>query len=95
MAYSNTNSMKLAISIPDELFEEVKKLAAENKTSRSQIFSIAIKEYLDKIKSQKLLEALNSVYSGEDTDDEKRLRRKSLKYYDSTILKDSHDNSAG
>ena len=95
MDNSNTNSMKIAISIPDELFEEVKKLATKNKTSRSKIFSIAIKEYLEKIKSQKLLEALNRVYSGEETGDEKRLRRKSLEYYDSSILKDSNDNSTG
>ncbi len=92
---SNTNGMKTAISIPDDLFKEVVKLASENKTSRSQIFSIAVKEYLEKIKSQKLLETLNKVYSEEETDDEKLLRRKSLEYYNNVILKDSNDNSAG
>jgi glycerol dehydrogenase-like iron-containing ADH family enzyme len=39
---SHTNCMKTAISIPDQLFEEVDKLAQENKTSRSQIFCSAI-----------------------------------------------------
>ncbi len=87
--------MKTAISIPDDLFEEVVKLASENKTSRSQIFSIAVKEYLERVKSQKLLETLNKVYSDEETDDEKRLRRKSLEYYNSAILKDSNENNAG
>ena len=36
MTNGNTISMKTAISIPDELFEEVTKLAAKNKTSRSK-----------------------------------------------------------
>jgi len=87
--------MKTAISIPDDLFEEVTKLATENKTSRSRILCIAVKEYLEKVKSQKLLETLNKVYSEEETDDEKLLRRKSLKYYNSAILKDSNENSTG
>ncbi len=95
MNNSNTVSMKTAISIPDGLFEEVVKLASENKTSRSQIFSIAVKEYLEKVKSQKLLETLNSVYSEEETDDEKLLRRKSLDYYNRAILTDYNENNTG
>ena len=91
----NTIGMKIAISIPNDLFEEVVKLASENKISRSQIFSIAVKEYLEKIKSQKLLETLNKAYSKEEKDDEKFLRRKSLRYYSRAILKNSYENSAG
>lgn len=87
--------MKIAISIPDDLFEEVSKLATKNKTSRSQIFSIAVNEYLERIRSQKMLETLNKVYSDEETDDEKRLRQKSLEYYNSAILKDSNENNTG
>jgi len=41
--------MKTAISIPDHIFEEVNKLAQENKTSRSQIFCAAVEEYLKNI----------------------------------------------
>lgn len=91
----NTIGMKTAISIPDDLFKKVTELATKNKTSRSQIFSIAVKEYLERIRSQKLFETLNKVYSEEETDDEKRLRRKSLEYYNSAILKDSNENNAG
>lgn len=91
----NTIGMKTAISIPKDLFDEVVKLASENKTSRSQLFSIAVKEYLERVESQKLLETLNKVYSKEEKDDEKFLRRKSLRYYSSAILKNSYENSAG
>jgi len=79
--------MKTAISIPDDLFEEVNKLAKENKTSRSQIFCAAVEAYLQKIRSDKLLEALNSAYADEETSEEKFLRKKSAEYYESTILK--------
>ena len=87
--------MKTAISLPDDLFKEVVRLASENKTSRSQIFCLAVKEYLERLKAQKLLKALNDAYSEEDTTEEKLLRKKSLEYYDSAILKDSDETDAG
>jgi metal-responsive CopG/Arc/MetJ family transcriptional regulator len=83
---SNTICMKTAISIPDDIFEEVDKLARENKTSRSQIICIAVEEYLKKIKARKLLEALNSVYADEETAEEKLLRAKTKEYYERKVL---------
>lgn len=82
----HTICMKTAISIPDHIFEEVKKLAQENKTSRSRIFCAAVEEYLKKMKAHKLLEALNSVYADEVTPEEKLLRAKTIKYYDRKVL---------
>jgi predicted transcriptional regulator len=82
----HTNRMKTAISIPDHIFKEVNKLAQENKTSRSQIFCAAVEEYLKKMKAQKLLEALNSVYADEATPEEKRLRAKTKEYYERKVL---------
>lgn len=87
--------MKTAISIPDDLFKEVNKLAQENKTSRSQIFCAAVEAYLEKLKSHKLLEALNSAYADEETSEEKLLRKKSIEYHDSTILKKKNDDQTG
>ena len=79
--------MKTAISIPDELFKEVDKLAKENKTSRSQIFCAAVEAYLKKIKSLKLLEALNTAYAEGETEEEKLLRTKGMEYFADKILK--------
>ncbi len=93
---NHTNCMKTAISIPDHLFEEVSRLAQKNKTSRSQIFRTALEEYLERLRAYKLFEDLNSAYAQEETHSEKLLRKKSLDYYDSTLLgKDGDDDQAG
>jgi metal-responsive CopG/Arc/MetJ family transcriptional regulator len=92
MNNSHTTGMKTAISIPDDLFNKVNKLAKENKTSRSQIFCAAVEAYLEKIKSHKLLEALNSAYADEETSEERLLRKKSFEYYSRTILKGEKDD---
>jgi len=86
--------MKTAISIPDDLFKEVDRLAKEKKTSRSQVFSEAVKLYLKKNKSQKLLEELNSAYAHEETTEEKLIQKKSTEYYKSQIMKKKNDHQS-
>jgi len=81
MNNSNTMCMKTSISIPDDTFEEVNKIARECNFSRSQIFCIAIEEYLEKVRSRKLFEALNKSYADDETSEEKLLRKKSIEYY--------------
>ena len=88
----HTISMKIAISIPDHLFEEVSKLAQKNQTSRSQIFRRAVEEYLEKLRSIQLLEALNSAYALEETPSERLLRKKSQEHYVETILREGPDD---
>ncbi len=84
--------MKTAISIPDEIFEEVNKLAREKKTSRSQIFCAAVEAYLKKVKSHKLLEAINSAYEDGEATEDVILRKKSIEHYSRTILKSENDD---
>ena len=83
---SHTNCMKTAISIPDHIFEEVDKLAQQNKTSRSQIFCNAVEEYLKKMKAKKMFETLNSVYKDGLTPEEKDLLEASREYYEKKVL---------
>ena len=78
--------MKTAISIPDHIFEEVNKLARQKKTSRSQIFCIAVEEYLKKMKAQKLFETLNLAYKDGATPEEKILLATAKEYYESKVL---------
>ena len=78
--------MKIAISIPDHIFNEVNRLARESKTSRSKIFCAAVEEYLKKMKAHKWLEALNSVYADEASPEEKRLQAKTREYYHRRVL---------
>jgi metal-responsive CopG/Arc/MetJ family transcriptional regulator len=87
MIKSNTIGMKTAISIPDDLFKEVDRLAEEKKTSRSRIFCSAVTLYLEKIKSQRLLEELNSAYGPEESSEERLVRKKSTEYYKNQIIK--------
>jgi predicted transcriptional regulator len=56
-----TSSMKTAISIPDDVFEEAERLAAELQTSRSQLYSRALKEFVARHAPDRLTEAMNRV----------------------------------
>jgi metal-responsive CopG/Arc/MetJ family transcriptional regulator len=80
--------MKTALSIPNEIFREVEKFAKEHHYSRSEVFVIAVKEFLKKLESKKLLDALNTAYSDVESPEEKTLREKSKKYYISRVLKE-------
>lgn len=82
--------MKTAISIPDELFEEVEEAAKEQRRSRSELFAVAVKEYLERIRSQKLLGALNKAYSEPELQEDAAVRQKTKKYYAKKILKEPY-----
>jgi hypothetical protein len=53
--------MKTAVSIPDNVFEEAERLAAELRTSRSQLYSRALQEYVARHAPDRLTEAMNRV----------------------------------
>lgn len=79
--------MKIAISVPDSVFRDVKKLAEEQKRSRSEIFVEAVREYLTKLKSRRIFDSLNEVYAEPETEEEKDARREALDIYKRTVLK--------
>jgi len=53
--------MKTAVSIPDDVFEEAERLAAELQTSRSQLYSRALQEFVTRHAPDRLTEAMNRV----------------------------------
>ncbi len=53
--------MKTAISIPDDVFEEAERLATELQTSRSQLYSRALREFVARHSTDRLTEAMNRV----------------------------------
>ena len=65
--------MKTAISIPDELFEQVEETARRLCISRSSLFSKAVSEFLEKYSNQKITEKLNLIYSDESSRMEKNI----------------------
>lgn len=56
-----TWSMKTAVSIPDDVFEEAERLAVELQTSRSQLYSRALQEFVARHAPDRLTEAMNRV----------------------------------
>ena len=80
--------MKTAISIPDEAFKEVERFSKEHQYSRSEVFVMAVKQFLEKLKSEELFNILNEVYSEPESLEETTLREKSKRYYSKKILKE-------
>jgi metal-responsive CopG/Arc/MetJ family transcriptional regulator len=57
--------MKTAISLPDPVFEEAESLAKQLGVSRSELYTKALKAYLQKYNHDRILNKLNEVYSEE------------------------------
>lgn len=73
--------MKTAVSIPDELFDEAERLAADMQTSRSQLYSRALQEFVARHAPDRLTEAMNRVIDevGEEVDEfSRRAARRAL-----------------
>lgn len=58
-----TPGMKTAISIPDDVFEEADRLAAEQGKSRSELYSRAVREYVARHSAERITAALDAVYA--------------------------------
>ena len=53
--------MKTAVSIPDEVFAKVERLARRARRSRSEVFSAALREYVARHTPDEVTEAMNRV----------------------------------
>lgn len=69
--------MKTSVSIPDEVFQEAERLAAELRTSRSQLFSRALREFAARHAPERLTEAMDLVVDEVGTEVDKFSRRAS------------------
>ena len=85
-----TINMKTAISIPDKVFNELEDAAKKNKSSRSELITLAVREYLERIKNRQLLEDLNKAYSEEKTEKEISVELQKKKYYTRKLLKEKY-----
>jgi metal-responsive CopG/Arc/MetJ family transcriptional regulator len=70
----NMANKKTAISIEKPLFEEIEALAVEMEVSRSSLFALAAREFVQRHKSQKLLDSINAVYKDSPDVTEERLK---------------------
>ena len=66
-----TIGMKTAVSIPDEVFTETERLVRRLKKSRSEVYSLALAEYVARHAPQRVTEAMDRVCAevGEETDE--------------------------
>jgi hypothetical protein len=61
-----TESVKTAISLPDDTYEQATRQAAELGISRSEFFARAARNYLDKLATQSLTQQINEVLHSDD-----------------------------
>lgn len=57
--------MKTAISIPDPVFKSGEQLAARLRMSRSELYTTALKVFLDEHREEAITSRLNAVYGAE------------------------------
>ena len=57
--------MKTAISIPNDVFEAAEKTAKRLGVSRSELYSNAVKDYIESHVSENITSTLNALYSRE------------------------------
>ena len=55
--------MKIAISLPDAMFEAAERMARRLGIGRSRIFQLAVQQYLKDLSRAGVTEALNDVYA--------------------------------
>ena len=67
--------MKVALSIPDDLFESAETLGKRLGMSRSRLYATALADYLAKHRGRKTTERLNAVYADRPEQVDPALRR--------------------
>jgi len=73
--------IKTAISIDERLFDKVSKFSDEIKLSRSQIFSQAVRYFIERKNNLELVRKINRAYSDVlDEDEIERLEKSKRKY---------------
>jgi antitoxin MazE6 len=73
--------MKVALSIPDEVFKSAETLGKRLGVSRSRLYATALAEFVAKHRGRKITERLNAVYSAEESGLDattRRLQQRSL-----------------
>lgn len=70
--------VKTALSLQDSVVERMDRLARELNTSRSQLFSRAVDEFLRRYEGQALLEAINRACDS-PPDPEEEARRRAMR----------------
>jgi hypothetical protein len=68
--------MKVAVSIPEDLFNSAESLGKRLRVSRSRLYATALAEFLAKHRGRQTTERLNRLFAGEDSRLAAPLRRR-------------------
>lgn len=60
--------MKTAISVPDQVFEAAEQLARRLGISRSELYTTAVRRFVESHDDSAITTALNEVYAAEDSE---------------------------
>ncbi len=66
-------TVKTAISIQESLYKELDSLAHKLRTSRSRLFSVAVREFLERRRNRQLLRDINAAYNEPLDKNEKKM----------------------
>ena len=67
--------VKTAISLNEELFLKINKLANNLHISRSKVFTLAVQDYVKKQENQDLLARLNEAYGDSPVEEERKISK--------------------
>ncbi len=73
--------IKTAVSIQEFLFKEADQLARQMNISRSQLFTLAVKAFIEEYRNRQLLDRINKAYSDEPAPEEKKLLSRQKSYH--------------
>ncbi len=74
------STVKTGVSIRSDLARQADDLAEDLKVSRSQLYAMALSEFIERHENRRLLERLNEVYANGPTDEEKALVERVMDY---------------
>jgi metal-responsive CopG/Arc/MetJ family transcriptional regulator len=57
--------MKVAVSVPDQVFKEAERVSKRLRVSRSRLYAQALEEFVQKYQKKGVRAALDAVYEGE------------------------------
>jgi metal-responsive CopG/Arc/MetJ family transcriptional regulator len=75
------HAIKTAISIEKNLFDQAEIIARTMKVSRSKLFVIALRDFIEHQKNKEMLTQINAAYDDEPDAAEQTLRRKSRRQH--------------
>ena len=83
------NSVKTAISLQEELFDDVNSLAEELHISRSKLFVLAVRDFMKKNENEKLLAQINLAFNDDSDPEEVDLHNEMKRKQRGTLEVDS------